>query len=210
MILYCVRHGESAYNAQGRIQGQTDVPLSELGRLQSQAVAAALGELPIDAVYSSPLERAMETARPLADALGLPITVERRLMEIHAGIFQGKVWADVQAEHPAEAERWQAHDPDFVIPGGESRRRLMERGVAALEAIRDSGHREVVVVAHGGVLTAALKGLLGVPIQRNPFNLFNASISQLRWGDEVKLLTLNQVDHLPKLAGVHATRTGDL
>jgi broad specificity phosphatase PhoE len=86
----------------------------------------------------------------------------------------------------------------------------MKRGMAALEAIRATNLSEVVVVAHGGVLTAALKGLLGMPAERNPFNLFNASISQLRWDTQVRLITLNQVDHLPKLAGIHATRVGDL
>jgi broad specificity phosphatase PhoE len=168
------------------------VPLSELGRQQSEALAAALVKLPIEAVYSSPLERAFETARPVAEALDLPVRTEPRLMEINAGIFQGK------------------DEPDFVIPGGESRRQLMERGMAALEAIRSTDFDEVVVVAHGGVLTAALKGLLGVPAERNPFNLFNASISHVRWDTQVRLITLNQVDHLPKLAGVHATRVGDL
>ena len=210
MNLYLVRHGESAFNAEGRIQGQTNVPLSELGRQQSEALAAALVKLPIEAVYSSPLERAFETARPLAEALDLPVQIEPRLMEINAGIFQGKVWREIQAEYPVEAASWTAHEPDFVIPRGESRRQLMERGMAALEAIRSTDLDEVVVVAHGGVLTAALKGLLGVPAERNPFNLFNASISQVRWDSQVRLITLNQVDHLPKLSGVHATRIGDL
>jgi probable phosphoglycerate mutase len=210
MNLYLVRHGESAFNAQGRIQGQTNVPLSDLGRQQSHALAAVFSKMPIEAVYSSPLERARETARPVAEALDLPLRLEERLMEIHAGIFQGKVWQEIQAEYPAEAARWTAHEPDFIIPGGESRRQLMKRGMAALEAIRATNLSEVVVVAHGGVLTAALKGLLGMPAERNPFNLFNASISQLRWDTQVRLITLNQVDHLPKLAGIHATRVGDL
>jgi broad specificity phosphatase PhoE len=68
----------------------------------------------------------------------------------------------------------------------------------------------VAVIAHGGVLAAAFKSLLGIPAELNPFNLFNASISQLLWDGQVKLLTLNQIDHLPRLEGVHATRTGDL
>ncbi|KKK94352.1 hypothetical protein LCGC14_2683730, partial [marine sediment metagenome] len=68
MLLYCIRHGESTYNAEGRIQGQSDVPLSELGRRQGEAVAAALRAEPVEAIYSSPLRRAMQTAEPLADA----------------------------------------------------------------------------------------------------------------------------------------------
>ena len=88
MLLYCIRHGESSYNAEGRIQGQSDVPLSELGRRQSEAVAAALAEVPIEAVYASPLRRAMQTARPVAERLNLEIQTDPRLMEVHAGEFQ--------------------------------------------------------------------------------------------------------------------------
>ena len=69
MIVYCIRHGESTYNAEGRIQGQSDVPLSQLGLRQSEAVAAALAGLPVEAIYSSPLERASQTAARVADAL---------------------------------------------------------------------------------------------------------------------------------------------
>ncbi len=210
MLLYLVRHGESAFNAEGRIQGQTDVPLSPLGLKQSEALAQALSSLPIEAVFSSPLLRAAQTARPVAAALALDLRFEERLKELNAGVFQGLLWEEVGIEHPEAAARWRSHDPDFVIPGGESRRQLMQRGRAALEAIRECGLRQVVVVAHGGVLAAALKSLLEIPAELNPFNLYNASINQLRWDTHVKLLTLNQVEHLARLEGVHATRTGDL
>ncbi len=210
MLLYCVRHGESSFNAQGRIQGQADVPLSPLGLQQSQALAVALSKLPIEAVFSSPLARAAQTARPLADALGLELIFEAGLKELNAGVFQGRTWDEVGIEHPEAAARWKAGDPDFVIPGGESRRQLMHRGREALESIRQRGFRQVAVIAHGGVLAAAFKSLLGIPAELNPFNFFNASISQLRWDGPVKLLTLNQVDHLSRLEGIHATRTGDL
>lgn len=210
MLMYCVRHGESAFNAEARIQGQTDVPLSPLGLRQSEALAEALSQLPIEAVFSSPLSRAAQTARPVAEALKLELFFEERLQELNAGVFQGRTWDEVSVEYPEAAARWKSHDPDYVVPGGESRRQLMHRGRAALEAIREHGYRQVVVVAHGGVLAAAFKSLLGIPAELNPFNFYNASISQLRWDGPVKLLTLNQVDHLPRLEGVHATRTGDL
>lgn len=210
MLLYCVRHGESAFNAEARIQGQLDVPLSELGFRQSEALAAALKELPIEAVFSSPLTRAFQTARPVAEALGVELFTEDRLKELNAGVFQGRLWNELAADYPEEAAHWKTGDPDFVIPGGESRRQLMQRGREALEAIRRREYRRVAVIAHGGVLAAALKSLLGIPAELNPFNLYNASISQLGWDAQIKLLTLNQVDHLPRLEGVHATRTGDL
>ena len=120
MLFYCVRHGESAFNAEGRIQGQTDVPLSPLGLKQSEALAAALTSLPIEAVFSSPLARAAQTARPVAEALGLELLFEERLKELNAGVFQGRIWDEVRIEYPDAAARWKSSDPDFVIPGGES------------------------------------------------------------------------------------------
>jgi 2,3-bisphosphoglycerate-dependent phosphoglycerate mutase len=210
MILYLVRHGQSVYNAQRRIQGQSDIPLSPFGEHQSQALAAAFAPLKIDAVYASPLLRAMQTAQPVAAALHLEIHTDDRLKEINAGVFQGVFWDEIEHTLPDEAARWREQDPDFVIPGGESRRILGERGRSALQAIHDAGHRQAVVVAHGGVLAAALKSLLGIPAQINPFSFYNASISRLAWDRQIKLLTLNQLDHL-KSAGLDFTdNTGDL
>ncbi len=210
MILYCVRHGESVYNAERRIQGQTDVELSSLGLSQSGAVVEELASLPIEAVYSSPLRRARQTAEPLATALGLELRVDPRLAEINAGVFQGLDWDQIAARYPAEGARWKSHDPDFVIPGGESRRQLAARAVEAFQAIRAAGGAQVAVIAHGGLLTAGFKGLFAVPLERNPFNLLNGSISQIVWDSEPQLLTLNQTEHLRRVAGLAEARTGDL
>ena len=210
MLLDCVRHGESSYNAEGRIQGQANIPLSPLGRLQSQAAGRALAGLPIEAIYSSPLARAAETAAAIAEVLKLPVTTVDDLKEIHAGIFQGLKWADIEALHPDLAQGWLHQEPDFVIPGGESRRALMERGRAALSAIRETGPRQVVVVSHGGLLSAAFKALLEIPAERNPFSLFNCSINVLAWERQVKLMALNRIDHLRKVNGDRPLSSGDL
>jgi probable phosphoglycerate mutase len=210
MLLYLVRHGQSAYNAERRIQGQFDISLSPFGHRQGAALAAAFRSLPIDAIYSSPLARARETAEPIAAALGLPIEADDRLKEINAGVFQGVLWSEIEQHSPDLAARWRAQDPDFVIPGGESRRALAERGRAALEAIHAAGHRQAIVVAHGGVLAGALKSLLGIPMETNPFSFYNASISKLAWDRRIKLLTLNQLDHLAAAGLDESDSTGDL
>lgn len=197
MILYCIRHGESSYNAEGRIQGQSDVPLSELGRRQSEAVAAALVGLPIEAVYASPLRRAMQTTRPVAEALKLEIRTDPRLMEVHAGVFQDKLRSELEELYPLEVARWRSGDPDFAIPGGESRRDLMRRGRAVFEAIGQTDHQQVLVVTHGALLSAAMKALLEIPAQRHPFVLQNGSITRLELTDGVvKVHSLNEVGHL--------------
>lgn len=196
MLFYLIRHGESLYNAEGRIQGQSDVELSPLGLRQAHALADALAEERIDAVFASPLRRAMQTAEPLAARLGLNIEPDDRLMEIHAGIFQGLLWAEIEVQFPEAARPWREQHPDFVIPGGESRRSLMVRGLDVLESIRERPYRRVAIVSHGGILAGALKAVLRIPAEVNPFSLYNASISKLAWSEKIKLLTLNQLDHL--------------
>jgi broad specificity phosphatase PhoE len=210
MLFYLIRHGESLYNAEGRIQGQSDVALSPLGLRQAAAIAEAFGDEPLDAVFASPLRRAIETAEPIAARFGLPIRTDDRLMEIHAGIFQGLLWAEIEAKFPDAARPWREQHPDFVIPGGESRRSLMVRGRAAFESIREMPFRRVAVVSHGGILAAALKSVLQIPAEINPFSLYNASISKLAWDHRVKLLTLNQLDHLRAAAIAREDATGSV
>jgi broad specificity phosphatase PhoE len=196
MFLYCVRHGETHHNFAGRIQGQSDSQLTPLGRRQCHAVAEALSRFEIDAVVASPLARARESAQTIAERLGLEVQLEPRLMEIHAGIFQERRWEDIEQEFPAEWALWRSQDPDYRIPGGESRRDIMLRTAEAFEAIREAGYHRAIVVAHGGSLSAAFKSLLGIPPQRNPFSLANASISTVEWAKDFKLLSLNDIGHL--------------
>jgi len=210
MIFYLIRHGESLYNAEGRIQGQSDIELSPLGLRQAEAIAEALADEHIDAVFASPLRRAMQTAQPIAARLGLEIHCDDRLKEINAGIFQGLLWAEIEAKFPAEAGPWRQQQPDFVIPGGESRQALMVRGLAVFESIRERPFRRVAVVSHGGILAGALKALLRIPAEVNPFSLYNASISKLAWEGRIKLLTLNQLDHLHAVGLDREDATGNV
>jgi broad specificity phosphatase PhoE len=210
MLLYCIRHGETTYNAEGRIQGQHDTQLSPLGQKQSEAIARALCEAGIQAVFASPLTRAFETARPLAAACRVELQVDDRLKELNAGVFQTLLPNEMAERYPAETARWKSHDPDFQIPGGESRRQLMQRGGAALDDILRTQVDVAAVVAHGGVLTAAFKHLLGIPAERSPFMLYNASISVIEFNGQVRLLELNRIDHLRTPDGALGTRMGDL
>lgn len=209
MRQYLVRHGESVYNVESRVQGQADVPLSDLGRLQAESLACWTRALPVDVtideIWSSPLARARETATAIAAALGLPLLIEEGLAELHAGIFQGHLWADLEAAFPDEVARWRSGDADYAIPGGESRAGLAARGRAALEKLAQRPARHMIVVAHGGVLTAALGSLLGrthpllAQAAERPFTklpaLANASLTLLDWpGPE--LVAFNETAHL--------------
>ena len=211
MLQYLIRHGESVSNAAGRVQGQEDVELSVLGRRQADAVAAwsrghgGPGAAGVDEIWSSPLARARETAERIASALGLPLRIDDALRELHAGIFQGHLWADLEARFPQEVSRWRSGDADYVIPGGESRAQLAARGGAALEALASRPVRAMIVVAHGGILTAALGRLVGrthpllAAAAERPFTrlpaLANCSVTTVRWPGP-DLVAFNETAHL--------------
>jgi broad specificity phosphatase PhoE len=196
MLLYFIRHGQTVYNADERIQGQLDSELSPLGRRQHAALVAALRGRPIEAVYSSPLQRALNGATLLAGALGLEVKIDERLMEINAGIFQGHSWTEIARRFPEPWEKWRSYDPDYRIPNGESRRDVSLRAAAVLADIHAAGHSQAAIVSHGGLVAAALKAAIAVPLERNPFQLLNASISRLSWDGQYRLLSLNEVSHL--------------
>lgn len=208
MLLYCIRHGQSLYNAQGRVQGHSDVALSELGLRQADAVAEALARLPIEAVYSSPLRRAMQTAEVLAGRLKLELRTDPRLMEINAGVFQDQCRDELERLFPGAYRQWRTGDVDFVIPGGESRRQMVLRGLAAFADIGSSGHTQAAVVTHGAILIGTIKALLGMPADAPPFSLENASVSRIEWDrGTARLIALDDITHL---AGVGVSGSGDL
>lgn len=204
-----IRHGESLSNREGRVQGQADVELSEVGQRQAAAVADWCRSQPemaaADELWSSPLRRARATAEAIGVAIGKPVQLADDLRELHAGIFQGHLWDDLVVRFPTEVARWQSGDLDYQIPKGESRRQLAERGRQALEALADRPTKRMIVVAHGGILTAALGLLVGrdhpllAEASERPFTrlpaLANCSISELTWPGP-KLVRFNETSHL--------------
>ncbi len=135
--LVLMRHGRTAWNLEGRYQGQADPPLDAVGRAQAVALALALQRagLRLDALYASPLLRARQTALPVAARLGLRPRWEPRLMEIHLGAWQGLAVADIRARWPRVFARWEADPWGTEIPGGERLCQVQARVYAALDAI---------------------------------------------------------------------------
>ncbi|GAB4141639.1 MAG: 2,3-diphosphoglycerate-dependent phosphoglycerate mutase GpmB [Thermogutta sp.] len=210
MILYCVRHGESTYNAEGRVQGQSDVPLSPLGLRQGQATAETLRAEGIEAVFSSPLRRAYQTAELVATASKCPLFVDDDLKEIHAGIFQDKLRRELEADFSDEYRRWIGGDMDYVIPGGESRRQLAERGSAALRRIAASPYSKVAVIAHGRMFVVSFAALMPHEAHRIPRALQNGSITTLEADPDGGRFRLLDVDRTEHLKAVGLTGRGDL
>lgn len=206
-ILWLIRHGETSWNAEGRVQGQTDVPLSEVGHAQARAVAAALSGNGFDALYSSDLQRVMQTAQPAAQALGLPIRVEPLLRERHYGMFETLTYVEAKLRFPAEYRRFKAHDPEFDFGGGEGLRAFFERTVRCLGDIAARHvEEEVLVFTHGGVLDMAFRHArrLGLSVKRD-YEIPNAALNRigisgedwdvLAWAERAHLETA--IDDLP-------------
>jgi probable phosphoglycerate mutase len=190
-----IRHGETAWNAQTRIQGHLDSPLNEEGLAQALLVGERLQREQFSTLYCSDLGRALQTVQPIADRTGHDIVREPRLRERHLGVFQGLTGAECEARYAQDYARFKSRDPDHVVPGGESIRQLFERVSSIFRdlAARHPDER-VVVVTHGGVLDALHRFAGNVPLeQARAFSIYNASLNIIvcederwsiaRWGD---------------------------
>jgi broad specificity phosphatase PhoE len=153
--IYLARHGQTAYNAEGRFQGQGAVPLDETGRSQARALAEQAATYEFAALWCSPLLRARETADFVAGRIGLDPREDLRLMETDSGDWTDRSFADVQAEDPEGFARFASGDPTFAFPGGES---FAQQGVRVASAFQDIERAEApaLVVCHGGVIRIAL------------------------------------------------------
>ena len=148
-----VRHGETAWNAEGRVQGQLDIPLNEVGRAQAQATAEALAGEDFSAIYSSDLMRVRETAAPAARRLALPVAFDAALRERHYGMFETLTYVEVREKFPEQYARFRDKDPDFDFEGGESLRAFNDRSMQAVNALVDKhAGEQILVFTHGGVL----------------------------------------------------------
>lgn len=179
-----VRHGETAWNRIKRIQGQIDIPLSDTGLRQAALLARRIGrERGVDAVISSDLSRAMQTAAPLAEALGLDVIPDARVRERHYGVFQANDTESILAQWPQAHASWVSNDPDFTPETGESQRVFHARVVNALKSIvRQHAGKTIICVAHGGVLDHAYRFASAMPLDvPRSHQLLNASVNVIEW-----------------------------
>jgi probable phosphoglycerate mutase len=185
-LLVMLRHGQTEFNADTRMQGQLDTQLSELGRAQAVAAAEVLGKRQPLLIVSSDLQRAYDTAVVLGERTGLPVRVDTRLRETHLGDWQGMTHAQIDAEVPGARLAWR-EDASWSPHGGESRVDVAARSVpvivelVAAEPDWGSDDRPVVVVAHGGLIAALTAALLRLPVDNWPAlgGMGNASWTQL-------------------------------
>ena len=185
--LIAIRHGETAWNVDTRIQGQLDIPLNATGRWQAQRLARALAARdPVHAIYTSDLARARETAQAVSDATGASLVPHEGLRERGFGVFQGQTFAEIEARLPEEALRWRKRDPHWAPEGGESLTQMRTRVQDTLNtlAARHPGE-QVVLVAHGGVLDLVYRAATGLDLQApRTWQLGNTAVNRLLWSPE--------------------------
>ncbi len=195
-----VRHGETAWNVDTRIQGQLDIPLNDRGRWQAQRLAAALADEGVSALYSSDLLRAYQTAQAIGEACGLPVVTDAALRERGFGAFEGYTYKEIEARWPEQAERWRKRDPDFS-PGdtGESLHVFFERCVKVATRLA-AAHlgQTIALVAHGGVMDCLYRAASRLDLQAaRSWQLGNASINRLLYTPEgFTLIGWSDTSHL--------------
>ncbi len=204
-----IRHGQTAWNLATRVQGHLDIGLDATGREQAERLGAALAGEGLQALYSSDLARAHDTALAVARHTGLPVQRDVRLRERAFGQFEGLTHAEIAQRFPDQALRWRQRDPDFGAPGGETLLQFQARCVpAAAELSARHPGQSIALVAHGGVLDALYRAATGLPPQApRSWQMRNASINRLLWhGIGFVLVGWDDAGHL---AGLGSAPPGD-
>jgi len=201
--LVVIRHGETAWNAAGRLQGHQDIPLNPLGRRQAAALAGALADEGLAAVVASDLQRAWQTGTALAGALGLPLQPEPGLRERCFGMLEGLTHAEIEAQWPAQARRLRERDPGFAPEGGESLIDFQARCLATVDRLAAAAAGQATaLVCHGGVLDMLYRAATHVALDRpRSWPLGNAGINRLLHTPQgLALVGWNDSAHLDGLA----------
>lgn len=180
--LFLVRHGQTEWNATGRLQGSADIPLDATGRSQAQTAAHALAtrvHTPAT-VIASPLERARDTATVIARTLGVTPTEDPRLAERSFGIWEGTTEAERESDNAVELERWRG-GAEPRIAGYETQSVLVARMRAAVDHHVASSDGDLVVVSHGSAIRAVMSDLLGVPAEPTQARSLIAGLDNAHW-----------------------------
>lgn len=190
-----IRHGQTDFNLERRLQGALPVTLNDCGRAQSRAVAQQLKSAGIDAIFSSPRPRALETAQIIGAVLQQPITTDERLAEIAFGDFEGHTFAEVKEHFPVAYRKWESGYRPYRVPNGESRMDVQQRMQAAWDdLVSRPGLGTVAIVSHSSamiiMLAAMFARLPGKPMK-------NTAVTTLkRYHDIWEIVTYAEAPHL--------------
>lgn len=198
--LILIRHGETDWNVEHRIQGHMDTPLNRAGLQQAEAIGERFREVDIDVLVSSDLRRAMQTMQPIAEGRTLPILRDVRLRERHLGILQGKTTEEAQRVTPSAFEIWHSRSRDAELEKGESLAAFARRVTAALtELTQTHKDKRIVAVTHGGVLDIAYRHATATALEApRTFSIHNASVNTFRADEQgFQIVVWSDISHLP-------------
>ena len=197
--ILAIRHGETLWNVDSRIQGHLDIGLNDTGRWQAERLGLALKDEPIAAIYASDLSRAYDTALAVSRHTGVSVQAEPGLRERSFGEFEGRTFAEIETALPAQAQRWRQRDPTFTPAGGESLLMLEARvlSVAARLAAQHPGE-QIALFAHGGVMDILYRAATRLDLQAaRTWALGNTAVNRLLWSPEgFSLVGWADVQHL--------------
>lgn len=189
--IYLVRHAEAMGNVEEFFQGQTDCELSEKGKKQLELLAERFRDIPIEAIYSSPLKRTIDTAEAVNKYHNLPIIRDEGLIEINGGVWEGKPWADLPKLYPVEHDLWQNKMQDFYVADGERMTEVFERVKNAVDKIAaENDGRTIAVVSHGCALRNFLCYAMGKPI---------SALKDVGWSDNTAVSLVEYENGVPKI-----------
>ena len=197
--IYMVRHGETQWNTEGRIQGQTNIPLSEVGKNQARLAADRLATVTFDAVYSSDLDRTLETAKIITESTNLKIITNPSLRERFFGIFEGLTIKEREDTYPELFAQSTKNDVNFAPPEGESIKETSTRMSTAVQTYKEKHMNDsILIVGHGGSLRCAISSLLDLPLESSfKFVLSNCGVTIFEtYEDNTVLLSYNDTHHL--------------
>jgi len=206
-----IRHGETDWNRQQRFQGQIDVPLNDFGHSQAQRLGERLAVEPADQLFSSDLQRAQQTAAPLAAAWQATPALVPGLREQCFGVLEGLDVPSLKARHPDLWLQWLVHRADFALPGGESLQQFHARVIEAVKTLAQTQPgRRLAVVTHGGVLDMLWRTAHGQPLDGlRSCEIPNTGLNHLRWRQgTLDIVRWADADHLEGLPAQPSTAAG--
>lgn len=204
MNIYIIRHGETKRDRVFNGDGYPDANLTERGVRQAHLTGEHLSKISFDEIYSSDLNRAIQTAQIISSyQKNHQITIDKQIREIHMGVLHTSSEDQIKSTYPEFYHEFINKNTDFRYPGGESGGDVLTRTLDFLESIKGKKPDNICIVCHGGVIRSVISHLIGLP-QYKRFNLYpyNCGISLLKYnGDNFKVISVNEISHL----GVHAT-----
>lgn len=208
MKIYLIRHGQTDWNMEGKVQGSTDIELNETGKWQAACLAKGMAGRPVVQIFSSRLKRAYETAKTVGESQNVKVEIVEGLEEISFGDWEGLTWKEIEKRYPREYKLWWENPAGIAPTGGETKEELKERSGQAARWMLTHARGDFAVVVHGGIMAYLVEYLLssyssgqsGSPEKAGkPIIVENASITTLEYDPASRRISLveeNDVAHL--------------